>query len=209
MRSRGFTLLEVLIAMAIFAMIAVAATAMFSQMQDSEVISREQGAELHQLQRAMAAMERDFMQIVSRQVRLNEEAPVNQSLRASAGFLDSDAMGIAFIRTGWRNPQARLPRSELQGVGYRLREEKLERLATLYPDPSSQSEPRAVVLLAGVEDLTFKFFHNGRWQEQWQGDGLPQAVQVTLKTKRFGTIVRAFLLPAAVTTSSQAAGGTT
>lgn len=203
MRSeRGFTLLEFLIAAGIFAMISMAAFSLLSQIQGSDTISQEKGEELHQLQRAFTIMERDFMQIVQRQVRLNEEAPTNQWLRGEAGMLDSEGAGVAFIHGGWRNPAARLPRSELQGVGYRLREGRLERLTTLYPDVADGATPRELTLLDGVDEFNLRFFANGQWQEQWTGEGLPKAVEAKVKTKAFGELTRLFLLP------EVAAGGT-
>lgn len=200
MRSgRGFTLLEFLIAAGIFAMISMAAFSLLSQIQGSDSISQEKGAELHQLQRAFTMMERDFMQIVQRQVRLNEEAPTNQWLRSEAGMLDSEGAGVAFIHGGWRNPAARLPRSELQGVGYRLREGRLERLTTLYPDVADGATPRELTLLDGVDEFSLRFFTNGQWQEQWTGEGLPKAVEVKVKTQGFGELTRLFLLPEVAT----------
>ncbi|MBQ1784082.1 MAG: type II secretion system minor pseudopilin GspJ [Gammaproteobacteria bacterium] len=199
MRSRsGFTLLEFLIAAAIFALISVAAFGLLSQIQTSDDISRSAGDQLHRLQRTMTILERDSMQMVQRQVRLGEETPTNQWLRADEGMLESEAMGIAFMRTGWRNPQARLPRAEVQGVGYRLREGKLERLTTLYPDVAANSEPRVTTLMEGLRGFKLRFWTSGKWQEQWLDDGLPQALEVTLDSEDFGLVTRLILLPEAL-----------
>lgn len=197
-RCRGFTLLEFLIAASIFALISVAAFGLLSQIQDSDDISRRAGDQLHRLQRTMAILERDSMQMVQRQVRLGEEAPTNQWLRAEEGMLESETMGLAFMRTGWRNPQARLPRSEVQGVGYRLKEGKLERLTTLYPDSAADSAPRVTTLMEGITDFKLRFWASGKWQEQWLDQGLPQALEVTLDSEDFGLITRLFLLPEAL-----------
>lgn len=194
-RCRGFTLLEFLIAASIFALISVAAFGLLSQIQDSDDISRRAGDQLHRLQRTMAILERDSMQMVQRQVRLGEEAPTNQWLRAEEGMLESEGMGLAFMRTGWRNPQARLPRAEVQGVGYRLHEGKLERLTTLYPDVAADSLPRVTTLMAGITSFKLRFWANGKWQEQWLDEGLPQALEVTLDSEDFGLITRLFMLP--------------
>lgn len=206
-RSGGFTLLEFLIAASIFALISVAAFALLSQVQDSDEISARAGDQLHRLQRTMAMLERDSMQMVQRQVRLGEEAPTNQWLRGEAGMLESEAMGLAFIRTGWRNPQARLPRAEVQGVGYRLKEGVLERLTTLYPDSAADSLPRVTALMAGVTDFKLRFWAGGKWQEQWLDEGLPQALEVTLDSEDFGVITRLFLLPEALGGGTLGGGG--
>lgn len=206
-RSSGFTLLEFLIAASIFALISVAAFGLLSQVQDSDDISRRAGEQLHRLQRTMAILERDSMQMVQRQVRLGEEAPTNQWLRAEEGMLESEAMGLAFVRGGWRNPQARLPRAEVQGVGYRLREGKLERLTTLYPDNAADSEPRVTALMAGIEAFKLRFWANGAWHEQWQQEGLPEVMEVTLDSEDFGAVTRLFMLPEELGAGSLGGGG--
>ncbi len=194
-QARGFTLLEFMIASMIFAVISMAAFAMFSQVQDSDELSLQHSRQLQQLQRALLVMERDFTQLVQRTVRLDEEAPKAQWLLAEKELLESSAMGVSFNRIGWRNPAARLPRAEVQRVGYRLVEGRLERLASLYPDAAAGSEPRVTVLLHDVDDFELRFYYNRQWQNQWTGSGLPQAVDVILTTRDYGKVNRIFLLP--------------
>lgn len=193
-RWHGFTLLEFMIASMIFAVISMAAFAMFSQVQDSDELSLQHSRQLQQLQRALLVMERDFTQLVQRTVRVDEEAPKAQWLLAEKELLESSAMGVSFNRIGWRNPAARLPRAEVQRVGYRLVEGRLERLASLYPDAAAGSEPRVTVLLHDVDDFELRFYSNKQWQSQWGDSGLPQAVDVILTTRDYGKVNRIFLL---------------
>lgn len=193
-QARGFTLLEFMIASMIFAVISMAAFAMFSQVQDSDELSLQHSRQLQQLQRALLVMERDFTQLVQRTVRVDEEAPKAQWLLAEKELLESSAMGVSFNRIGWRNPAARLPRAEVQRVGYRLVEGRLERLASLYPDAAAGSEPRVTVLLHDVDDFELRFYYNRQWQNQWTGSGLPQAVDVILTTRDYGKVNRILLL---------------
>ncbi len=66
---RGFTLIEILIAMAIFTLIGLASTALLTTVIDSNGISEERFNKLQLLQRAMVTIERDVQQAIARPVR--------------------------------------------------------------------------------------------------------------------------------------------
>ncbi len=101
---RGFTLIEVLVSIAIFASMSVAAYQVVSQVQRSNVLSQERTQRLNELQRAMVMMDNDFRQMAMRQMRTNGEEPSKQLLFWSDYLLDSDAKGVMFARLGWHNP---------------------------------------------------------------------------------------------------------
>ncbi|MEF1305290.1 type II secretion system minor pseudopilin GspJ, partial [Vibrio owensii] len=61
--NRGFTLIEVLVSIAIFASMSVAAYQVVSQVQRSNVLSQERTQRLNELQRAMVMMDNDFRQM--------------------------------------------------------------------------------------------------------------------------------------------------
>lgn len=75
----GFTLIEVLVAIAIFASLSVGAYQVLNQVQRSNEISAERTARLAELQRAMVIMDADFRQMALRQFRTDGEAPVSKS----------------------------------------------------------------------------------------------------------------------------------
>ena len=76
--NRGFTLIEVLVSIAIFASMSVAAYQVVSQVQRSNVLSQERTQRLNELQRAMVMMDSDFRQMAMRHVRTNGEEPSKQ-----------------------------------------------------------------------------------------------------------------------------------
>ncbi|MEM7150450.1 MAG: type II secretion system minor pseudopilin GspJ, partial [Pseudomonadota bacterium] len=117
-------------------------------------------------------------------------------LLAGRYILESQLDGIAFVRDGWMNPINLLPRSELQAVGYRVIDDKLERVYRIYVDQLDNMEPRSQVILAAVEELKFEFLDgSGKWQEDWQIKALPKAVAVTIKQMDAEPIRRVFLVP--------------
>ncbi|GFD70055.1 type II secretion system minor pseudopilin GspJ [Alteromonas sp. KUL106] len=200
---RGFTLIEILIAMAIFTLIGLASTGLLTTVIDSNDISEERFAKLQLLQRAMITIERDLQQAVPRAARVNGE---KQDVVMAGGEVD-DSMddGIGFVRGGWHNPQLMLPRSTLQYVAYRLNENRLERLYSNYVDNVIGYEPKVRVLLEEVESLKIEFLATSNnesldedeelsWSDDYKGTALPRAVAIEFVSKDFGKIRREFTL---------------
>jgi general secretion pathway protein J len=185
---RGFTLIEILVAMAIFTLIGLASTGLLTTVIDSNNLSQERFEKLQLLQRAMVTIERDIQQAVSRPVRANGE---KQEIVMAGGEVDgSDDDGIGFVRGGWHNPQLMLPRSTLQYVAYRLRDNKLERLYSNYVDNVIGYEPKVRVLLENIESFKVEFLSGNNasstikddddieWSEKYQDTALPRAVAI-------------------------------
>ncbi|MBQ4829239.1 type II secretion system minor pseudopilin GspJ [Alteromonas sp. MMG017] len=202
MKQRGFTLIEILIAMAIFTLIGLASTGLLTTVIDSNDLSSERFEKLQQLQRAMVIIERDIQQAVPRPVRA--EGETQKVVMAGGEVDDSDGDGIGFVRGGWHNPQLMLPRSTLQYVAYRLDEDRLERVYSNYVDNVIGYEPKTRTLLEHIESFTVEFISpessgdddDLSWSESYQGEALPTAVAIEFVSKDFGLIRREFALTA-------------
>ena len=201
---RGFTLIEILVAMAIFTLIGLASTGLLTTVIDSNSLSQERFEKLQLLQRAMVTIERDIQQAVSRPLRVNGE---KREIVMAGGEVDgSDDDGIGFVRGGWHNPQLMLPRSTLQYVAYRLRDNKLERLYSNYVDNVIGYEPKVRVLLENIESFKVEFLSGDntsstikddddiKWSEKYQDTVLPRAVAIEFVSKDFGMLRREFTL---------------
>lgn len=201
MAQRGFTLIEILIAMAIFTLIGLASTGLLTTVIDSNELSAERFAKLQQLQRAMITIERDIQQAVARPIRVEGE---KQDVVMFGGAVDSgDGDAIGFVRGGRHNPQLMLPRSSLQYVGYRLRDNALERLYTNYVDNVIGYEPKRRVVLDNIESFTVEFISPDKkvtdstkltWIKSYQDTTLPKAVAIEFVSTDFGLIRREFAL---------------
>ncbi len=205
MNNRGFTLIEMLLAVVIFAAVGLASVAVLNTVVQNDANSKVNMDQLQQVQRAMLVMERDFWQIVPRQVRINGEAPTKLTLAGAKNFIESDDDGITFVQGGWTNPGMVLPRSEVQLVGYRLKGQKFERVYYIFPDAVTGTEPKVQVLLTDVEELKIQYLSQQTenaddnaitWQSQWDSEKWPKAIKLTLKSPRLGVIERVFVPPA-------------
>ncbi|MEZ9452429.1 type II secretion system minor pseudopilin GspJ [Vibrio splendidus] len=195
-KGRGFTLIEVLVSIAIFATLSMAAYQVVNQVQRSNEISIERSARLNQLQRSLVILDNDFRQMAVRKFRTNGEDASSKLILMKEYLLDSDSVGIMFTRLGWHNPQQQFPRGEVTKVGYRIKEETLERVWWRYPDTPSGQEGVITPLLDDVESLEFEFYDGSRWGKEWQTDkSLPKAVRLKLTLKDYGEIERVYLTP--------------
>ncbi|MDX1391898.1 MAG: type II secretion system minor pseudopilin GspJ [Rheinheimera sp.] len=196
--ARGFTFIEMLLAAAIFALVGLASVAVLNTVTQSDELSQQASARLVQLQRTMLMLERDFMQISVRHVRIDGEAAAKYRLFGEKFLLDSEDHGVSFTRQGWRNPAMILPRSEIQPVAYRLQDGNLERLFTLYPDAVTGTEPKVQQLYSGLTGFEVHYLQGEEWLERWQDANFPKAVRITLLDEHLGRLERIFMLPDAV-----------
>ena len=74
-KTKGFTLLEVLIAIAIFSMISMSSFSIFNTVIKSDESSKIRTDRINELQRGFLLIERDLLQIAKRSIRLNGEEP--------------------------------------------------------------------------------------------------------------------------------------
>lgn len=109
----GFTLLELVIAIAIFALLGLGCWRLFDAVVRVERSSTAQQQALRSLQRAVAMIERDVLQAQS-------------SAQSPGVVLYPDKLEVR--RVNWRNPLG-LPRSEVQDVSYQLKDGVLWRFS--------------------------------------------------------------------------------
>lgn len=193
-KAQGFTFIEMLLAMAIFALVGLASASVLSSVTESDAASSQAAERLAQIQRFFLILERDFAQISARQIRVEGEEPVRSPLLGEKLMLDSEEGGFAFVHNGWRNPGMVLPRSEIQAVAYRFREGKIERLFSLFPDAVTGTEPKVQTLLEQVTGFKVEFLKDEQWQENWVDEKLPRAIRLTITHEQLGEMQRFYSL---------------
>lgn len=193
-RHRGFTLLEVLIAIAIFSVISLTSFTLFDTVLKGDESSKLRTQRNNELQTAFLIIERDLTQIARRTVRLNGEAPVENFLQIDNDNYFSDGEGLAFVRHGWSNPGLLLQRSDLQAIAYRLEDEKLARLHFNFVDAVNGEEPKTRILINDVTSLEFDFYNGKKWDKKLSDKKIPQAIGIEIEVKGYGLIRRQFLV---------------
>lgn len=188
---KGFTLVEMLVALFVFALLAVAGVAVMGFTLDSQEAVRTRVERVADVARARALIKADLQQAARRRTRDVNGAAARESLSGgdpTAGVL------LALVRRGRDNPDA-APRASLQYVEYRVTEGRLERRARANLDGAPLGEPQ--VLVDGVEAAGVQFLARGAWAQTWAAsDGaLPQAVRLDLKLSAVGDVRQLFLLP--------------
>lgn len=203
----GFTLLELLVAMGIFAVLAVMAYGGLSGMLNTRAQSDEHAEALRRLQLAYRTLERDIEQWVPREVR-------DEFGQAQPALTAGNEIGAALELThgGWRNP-AEQARSTLQRVAYSVQDDTLVRSLWLSLDRPADAKPVEQALLAGVSGLQLRFLDASEvWQERWPPPGqavlpegapvparvatpVPRALEMILVTERWGELRWLFRFP--------------
>ncbi len=193
-KAKGFTLLEVLVAIAIFSVISLSSFTIFNTVLTSDEISKLRNERMNELQRAFILIERDFLQIAQRRMRLNGEAASNNFIHTDLSGIISTDQAIGFVRNGWTNPGLLMPRSDMQSVAYHLNEDVLERLHFNFVDSVLGEEPKVRKLITGVTALKFEFYDGEKWQNVLAGSGIPLAIAIEIETEDYGIIRRQFLV---------------
>jgi len=209
--ARGFTLVEVLIAMAITTLISVVAyTGLSSALSGAESL-RSASGRAHDINQTLAMLSRDLRQVVNRPV-VDEFGQVVPALMGGEMAREP----LALTRAGWHNSTA-APRSTLQRVRWWLEDERLWRGYFPVLDRTAGTEPIETEILEGVERFELRFLptlsavesdrndvvDRRNWRDSWIADlsqpgqmpSPPAAVEVLMEVAGLGELRRTYVLP--------------
>lgn len=191
MKANGFTLVELLVGLFIFGLLAAAGVALLSFSVRSQAAGDARMEEMAALRRTGALLTGDLAQAAPRLWRDEAGLPRPAFVGGTGG---ESGPALILVRRGWEN-HSDAPRSSLQRVEYRLEGGRLERRAFAHVDGGSPLGP--VALLGGVTRLELRYRdERGEWRERWdpeQPDTLPRAVELVMDVAGSGTVRQLFL----------------
>ncbi|EDQ01423.1 general secretion pathway protein J [Shewanella benthica KT99] len=196
-----------LIAIAIFAMIGLAANAVLSTVIKNDEVTKEFSTKLKAMQQGFGALARDLGQMVARTPRLLEGGRGSTVFQSGSDILDSESEALVFFRLGWLNPDGILPRGSIQSVAYVVRDGALERWYYPYPEPEFGADPIKTIVMRGVISVQYSFFMEDKWERKVDGVKLPKAIAMEIELEGLGKIQRKFLLPVGAPVASNNSGG--
>lgn len=203
-RSQGFSLVELMIALAIFALLVTLAYQSVNLLLDAGRRVETPQRELQELQRAMVIIERDLHQLALLRPANTGNAFANVQAGSNSIFKPDDpAVLLEFTRGGnpdvaWQARDGALRRSTLQRVRYVWEEGRLLRQTWNLVDHVETAAPVSHVLLTGLSaapQFRFKQERGGNFVTT-----LPRersklvAIELNLQHERFGKLQRIFVV---------------
>jgi general secretion pathway protein J len=192
-RYKGFTLVEVLLALALFGVIAVLGYRATSALTDGESRLSAEAHRWRTLDALFIRFEADIRQAVPRGARLGSR--IEPAWLASPADIAGNA-ALVFTRAGAEFPNE--PGIAGQRIGYRLRGHAVEIAYWPTTDNAADVQPSLYTLVDGVSGFQVTYLSSaGQWRDRWpmQGDpALPRAVRVYLTLDTGEAIERWFAL---------------
>lgn len=196
-RMKGFTLIEILVALTIFAILAaMSASSLYNAFTTKEKLSKTTD-KLTEIQLALNIMERDLLQVIKRPIYGNEMHQFS--------FFIGEPSYLEFTKTGLVNPQMLAKRAKMERIALVCNQGKLFRRRWNVLDTPNRKNYQDKLLLANLKHCEFKYYDPNLQQlSNWQGSELtrnqqnfafPKAVQFKFNIEGLGQMTYLFIIP--------------
>lgn len=179
-RQHAFTLLELLVALSVFAVLAVLAWGGLRDTLRRDDVLRAHLDDARRIEFALLLLEQDLHHAVGRGVR-DELGDPEPALRAG---IDGDLLSVTRQTVALPSAEAR---SDLLRIRYRVEDGVLYRDVWQQLDRVPGTGFRTRRLLDGVSDFELRFFGDDAWTGFWPGDDsearrdtLPRGAEITI-----------------------------
>jgi general secretion pathway protein J len=197
-RACGFTLVEILVAMVILAVLSALGYGAYRQARISTEHTQEAQQRTREIAMGLHTMAQDFAELSQRPVRDVTGNGRNPALKSGDGKVSL----VELTRMGWSNT-AGVQRSTLQRVAYSLDRKVLKRSYQVVLDATLSNKPIERDLLSRVESAHLRYMDaNHNWIENWPVDSGPNglwqrpiAVEITVTFEDAGDIKRLVEVP--------------
>lgn len=184
----GFTLVEMMISLLIFGLLAAAGVSLLSFGVRAQAVAGKKLDDVGALFRLDSALVADLAQALPRAVR-DEGGAARPAFEGGSG-----TTLLRLVRGGWDNVDG-APRASVQKVDYVLSEKgTIDRIA--YPMLDGAAPLPAATMLTGVAAVSLRYRLAGAWADRWESRPevqLPDAVEMTI-TRTDGTVFRELFL---------------
>src|SRR5258706_8085612 len=163
-RGVGFTLIELVVALAIFALLSGFAYRGLTTLLESREALRKESRKWRDPAIFIGRVERDLPSVLDRTATSpagTPLAPVSSSVEISG----AQGNGLALTRSGGALQETAL--AAPQRIAYRLREGHVERFTWGSVDPAPRDEPAGITVLDDVRALDFRFLVMNEWRTGW------------------------------------------
>ena len=187
----GFTLVEMMVALLIFALIAAAGVSLLNFSIRAQAAAATRLDDVASDRRMSALLITDLAQAVPRITRDTNGASVS-AFSGTGGT--GTAPFLRYVRAGWSNPSA-APRPSVQRVDLALVGGRLERQSYPMVDGAAPDPPQ--VLATNVASVVMRYRTRGAWSATWtppEPDALPQAVEMTVTRSHAAPLTMLFLV---------------
>ncbi len=193
-RQSGLTLIELLIAIAIMAVLAILASTLLGSSLENQKHLKQSSRSLEDLGLSLTLVRRDLEQMLN---RVGRDQYGEKQLAPLLSFAEGDQFLLEFTRDGRRLLPGEQFVSSLERIRYAIEENKLIRYSAAVPDPAANTEWRKQALLDNIEAINFGFLNEGKWERQWPPEStglntspvaLPRAVSLRIETRQWGVV---------------------
>lgn len=195
-RQAGFTLVEMLVALSVFAILTAAGVGVLNQGFAAKQQAQAIEDRLNRVQAALALLRADLAQAEIRPSLDPRTGRTHPGFEGGTRFRDEPVLSL--VRRGWPNPGGRVPRGSLQYVEYFIRDGVLVRQARAQLDAWPETPVYEQPLLDGLGDVQLQFQDGPRFFDQWISTSgaarLPQTVRLLWTVDGLGALEHHFLI---------------
>ncbi len=199
-KTGGFTLIEVIVALSIFAMLSVIGYKGISSLIQTKERVEAEDSKWQQLILFYDRFELDVKQTVNRSVRTRDDL-VEPAWYGSPSFSGEDGAQLVFSRLG--DPEQPGFMMDTRRVGYRLHNGAVELLLWPSLDAAPSARPEVFKVLPHVAQMTISYLsEDGKWANFWpdaktaaqKKTFAPVAVELSIKLETGEAVTRVFAL---------------
>lgn len=189
----GFTLIEILIALFIFVILAMIIAAGLSTIMQTQERIRQRTEQFGQLQMALTLLQRDIEQAINR--------PIIDATGQTKPAFELNTNSLEFTHTGYLNPAAVQKRSTLQRVAYEVNGRQLLRKTWQALDRVALSTADQRAILDNISDwqvrvLSKELSYATLWPSASQSvNVMPVAVEIHFKWQNNLEVLRLIKVP--------------